>query len=65
VAPTLRTALLAETWIRDPPLPSFCPPQYKWQVLNVAHVFVSDDAAWSETDDHSKVCSPCHLASRW
>jgi hypothetical protein len=29
VAPALGSDLRCETWIRSPPLPSFCPPQYK------------------------------------
>ena len=32
VAPSLNSNLLCETWIRDPPLPSYCRPDYKYNV---------------------------------
>lgn len=32
VAPYLNSDLLCETWIRSPPLPSYCRPQYKFDV---------------------------------
>lgn len=44
-----------ETWRRDPPEESFCPPDYKYAALNVEKVQLSDGTHWKYTDDHSKL----------
>eukprot|EP00698_Gefionella_okellyi_P006137 TRINITY_DN15582_c0_g1_i1.p1 TRINITY_DN15582_c0_g1~~TRINITY_DN15582_c0_g1_i1.p1 ORF type:complete len:359 (-),score=63.09 TRINITY_DN15582_c0_g1_i1:41-1090(-) len=54
VAPELDSNLHCETWIRSPPLPSFCKPSYKYDVVNVKGVEYTEDIRWSETEDHSK-----------
>lgn len=53
VAPTLGDDMKAETWLRDPKLPSYCGKPY--QVLNVATLEdTTDSISFDETQDHSK-----------
>lgn len=58
VAPTLQAGLSCETWMNGAtPLPSFCKPQYAWNVLDIRTLAFSSSnvsVAWKETQDHSK-----------
>ena len=59
VAPHLGDNILAETWMNGVnPLPTYCKPQYPYDVRNIRLMAVAsprgDDVIWKETQDHSK-----------
>ena len=54
VAPTLRSSLWAETWIRGYAVGPVCSGAYS--VVDVTGVSFGGQA-WTETQDHSKVCT--------
>eukprot|EP01086_Lenisia_limosa_P000684 TRINITY_DN11205_c0_g1_i1.p1 TRINITY_DN11205_c0_g1~~TRINITY_DN11205_c0_g1_i1.p1 ORF type:complete len:164 (+),score=28.41 TRINITY_DN11205_c0_g1_i1:321-812(+) len=55
LAPAFQCDMIAETWIRNPPLPSYCRPNYRYEVHNINRIYYPDDGSdWKETQDHSK-----------
>merc|ERR1711924_180479 len=50
-------ALRVETWqngATDLKMPTFCTPDYDYDVQNVSMVSMPDGVSWKETQDHSK-----------
>ena len=70
VAPFVQSDLLVETWMR-PAEPSFCSPDYKYDVVNIKHLdFGSTGAgasvfAFKETKDHAKWALSSAPNSNW
>eukprot|EP00767_Chilomastix_cuspidata_P003510 gnl/Chilomastix_cuspidata/363.p1 GENE.gnl/Chilomastix_cuspidata/363~~gnl/Chilomastix_cuspidata/363.p1 ORF type:complete len:354 (+),score=95.71 gnl/Chilomastix_cuspidata/363:37-1098(+) len=69
IASTLGIDLLAETWIRDPPLASYCAGvNATYDVINLDSV-TFNGYDWTETKDHSKYCftydGGSHHGSYW
>jgi hypothetical protein len=59
VAPTLRSDLLVESWMRGEKVGSYCRPEYPYDVTDIGTCAVSSpDGAieWKETQDHAKWC---------
>ena len=60
IQPALGVALLCETWLRPPVMPSYCAPQYAFDSINVeAMQFLGPDGTTPErfryTQDHTKL----------
>eukprot|EP00696_Hemimastix_kukwesjijk_P008087 gnl/Hemi2/20234_TR6706_c1_g1_i1.p1 gnl/Hemi2/20234_TR6706_c1_g1~~gnl/Hemi2/20234_TR6706_c1_g1_i1.p1 ORF type:complete len:404 (-),score=142.26 gnl/Hemi2/20234_TR6706_c1_g1_i1:1000-2211(-) len=65
VQPALNVDLYVETWIRSPPLPSFCKGgQYKYNTWNVRSLNV-DGTEFDETNDHSKWAVSATSSKPW
>jgi deoxyribonuclease-2 len=56
VAPAEEEDLLACTWQNGAGgvLPTFCKPDYAWDVYNIEGIGLSDGSSWLTTQDHSK-----------
>eukprot|EP01104_Vermistella_antarctica_P002400 TRINITY_DN12644_c0_g1_i1.p1 TRINITY_DN12644_c0_g1~~TRINITY_DN12644_c0_g1_i1.p1 ORF type:complete len:360 (+),score=77.20 TRINITY_DN12644_c0_g1_i1:22-1101(+) len=55
VAPTLNQDLYVESWMNGVgPLPSYCTPQYSYNVMDVRNITLTADVNYLETKDHSK-----------
>jgi len=55
VAPYYSTGMMTETWQDGPgKLPSYCKPNYSYNVENIDRVCMSNGACWKSSDDHSK-----------
>jgi len=55
VAPTYNAGLSVESWQNGVgKLPSYCSPQYQYNVMNIAVIQMPDGTSYKETDDHSK-----------
>eukprot|EP00300_Choanocystis_sp_HF-7_P030695 c39593_g1_i1.p1 GENE.c39593_g1_i1~~c39593_g1_i1.p1 ORF type:complete len:363 (-),score=63.98 c39593_g1_i1:182-1270(-) len=60
VAPTIKSGMLVQSWLEGgTPLPSYCRPEFQWEVLNVQSLRIRDPhhgawIEWSNAIDHSK-----------
>lgn len=55
VSPYYKQGFFWETWRRNPPLPSYCPPVHKYEELNINYVALpGTNYKWHYTQDHSK-----------
>ncbi|KAL6060360.1 deoxyribonuclease II [Balamuthia mandrillaris] len=57
VAPLLDADIYVETWMNGADankMPSYCRTEYKYNVINVRQVTLTDKVSWPETKDHSK-----------
>ena len=54
VAPSLKTDLLVESWLRGQAIGKLCRPKHRYQVTDVTELATKFGTEWTETQDHAK-----------